>query len=91
MIIGEVRTFPNVKPNKMQVTKILEEAAEIYSAWEDWSPNKSKRDIIREAADLIMAVSNLLSSLGVSDMTDYIKECEKVQELRGRYDIPKLH
>lgn len=87
MIIGEVRTFPDPKPNKAQVVKILEEAAEIYSAWEDWSTPEAKRRICMECADLFMATSNLLASLGVSDMSYYLRECEKVQEIRGRYDI----
>lgn len=88
MHIGDVRTFPSPKPNKEQVVKILEEAAEVYSAWEDWNDPKAKRRICSECADLIMATSNLLASIGVSDMSSYIKECEKVQEMRGRYDVP---
>lgn len=34
--IGDVATFPNVKPNKAQVMKIAEETLEVFSAWEDW-------------------------------------------------------
>ena len=37
MIIGEVKTFPNVKPSKAQALKLLEESAEVFSAWEDFS------------------------------------------------------
>lgn len=37
MIIGEVKTFPNVKPDKAQVLKLLEESAEVFSAWEDFN------------------------------------------------------
>ena len=85
MHIGDVRTFPSPKPNKEQVVKILEEAAEVYSAWENWNDAKMKRSIYRECADLIMAVSNFLASLGISDMSPFIRECEKIQEMRGRY------
>lgn len=33
--IGTVSTFADVKPNKAQAVKILEESAEVFSAWEE--------------------------------------------------------
>ena len=35
--IGSVRTFPDVRPDKAQALKVVEEAAEVYAAWQDWS------------------------------------------------------
>ena len=32
--LGGVRTFPNVKPDKAQALKVLEEAAEVFGAWQ---------------------------------------------------------
>ena len=34
MILGEVRTFPDVRADKTQALKPLEEAAEAYAAWQ---------------------------------------------------------
>lgn len=32
--IGTVQTFPDVKPDKAQALKVLEEAAEVFGAWQ---------------------------------------------------------
>ena len=99
MIIGEVRTFPNVKADKEQVLKILEEAAEVYSAWESWEEFENPslkwsyvacskyRDLLSECADVIQATCNLMSALGVEDATYQMEQCEKRNAKRGRYDI----
>lgn len=31
--LGSVRTFPDVKPDKAQALKVLEEASEVHGAW----------------------------------------------------------
>ena len=33
--IGRVRAFPDVRPDKAQALKVVEEAAEVYAAWQD--------------------------------------------------------
>ena len=99
MVIGEVRTFPNVEPDKQQVLKILEEAAEVFSAWENWegrsksslkfsyASNSLYRNLLNECADVIQATSNLLASLGIDDFEPLMQACEERNEKRGRYDI----
>lgn len=89
--IGDVKTFPNVKTDKVQVMKIIEESAEVFSAWEDYnelgcSGRKARRRLIDECTDVIQAVSNLLVSVGVNDARRYIEDCRKRNEQRGRFD-----
>lgn len=105
MIIGNVRTFPfeNLPELRDQATKVLEEAAEVFSACEryryldkeklNWYRNHSYelcpeyRNLLDECADVIMAICNLLSLLRVIDFSSIIDECEKRNSERGRYDI----
>lgn len=86
MHIGSVCTFPDVKPDKDQAKKVLEESAELYAAWSDWE--KSGEDvshICEEACDVIMAVSNLVSSIGVHDLRRHMVSCEMKNSRKGRY------
>jgi len=41
--IGEVHPFPSAKCNVSQTLKILEEAAEVFCAWQDYDGNVSSR------------------------------------------------
>lgn len=92
MNLGTVRTFP-VKANRQQAMKILEEASEVFSqfdnSWtrEELNPERWRKYVFNECADVIMATCNLLAALGITDFSSYIKECEYRNELRGRYDI----
>ena len=43
--IGTVNTFPNVEPDKEQALKILEESAEVFGAWQEWSYWNGRIDI----------------------------------------------
>lgn len=43
--IGEVNTFPNVEPDKEQALKVLEESAEVFGAWQEWSYWNGRVDI----------------------------------------------
>lgn len=86
--IGDVRVFPDVEPDKEQAKKVLEEAAELYAAWSDWNQVSIEEDtshICEEACDVIMAVSNLLSSLGVHNLNYYMRLVEDKNEMKGRY------
>ena len=86
--IGTVRAFPGVLPDKAQAVKVVEEAAEAFSAWEQWS---SVRDegirgmLVGELADCVTACANLAASLGVYDLARAVKEAEVRNEERGRY------
>ena len=87
--IGEIETFPHVKPDKAQVVKIGEECMEVYSAWEDW---ESTHDyellpfLVDEIADVIQACANLAVACGVDDMRPAMAECEQRNRERGRYE-----
>jgi len=86
--VGTVRTFDEVAPDKDQAKKILEEAAELYGAWDIWRKNQGHGDEIQdikdEACDLITAVSNLLKSIGVTDIQKDMKACESRNREKGR-------
>jgi len=90
MILGEVRTFPNVRADKEQALKPLEEAAEVFSAWESWTEcNGSSDQILEEIADCITACCNLAAALGCEDMRPMIECVRRKNEARGRYDGAK--
>lgn len=98
--IGMVATFADVKADKTQAVKILEESAEVFSAWENdngcdgWgycakcksAYNKcyENRLLIDECADVIQAVCNLLAALGVDDLTAVLDRCKQKNIERGR-------
>lgn len=97
MVVGDIRTFPNCTADKEQVLKIGEEAMEVFSAWEDLMYPESRthfhyldpryRKLVDECADVLMATCNLLAGLGISDITEVVKRCEKRNEERGRYEV----
>ncbi len=89
VIIGEVATFPGVKPDKEQAVKVLEEASEVYESWDEWRKNDDHElieFIESESADLIQALSNLLDSLGISDMRLAMELCKQRNIERGRFE-----
>lgn len=85
-----VRAFPNVKPDKAQALKPLEEAAEVFGEWQicgGYLEEQSAVDcIMGEIADTIQACCNLAASLGVTDLTPYLARCEEKNRKRGRYE-----
>lgn len=87
MILGEVRTFPDVRADKEQALKPLEEAAEVFSAWESWTERGGSTDqILEEIADCITACCNLAAALGCDDMRPYLQEAERRNIKRWRYE-----
>lgn len=98
--IGTVNTFKDVKPDKEQALKPLEEAAEVFGAWQEWdkyhrmypvfdypkaqASKAMKEQILSECADVIQSVCNLAASLGVHDLTHYMHVCEQRNRKRGR-------
>lgn len=103
MILNEVHVFPDVKPDKAQAAKVLEEAAEVFGAWQKWDTFHAERRtfsdsdaraagvlksrITSEIADVIQACCNLAAALGVDYIGDAMLECERRNEKRGRYEI----
>ena len=86
--IGEVATFPDAKADKAQALKVLEEAAEVFGAWQAGydhdHPNPSRWPILDECADVIQAVCNLVAAYGVTDFAPYMDMCRRRNEERGR-------
>ena len=98
--VGSVRRFDDVKPDKERALKPLEEAAEVFGAWQGYDRTKSWGDdwdecldnndylisLVDECCDVIQATCNLLAALGVTDLTDAMERCEERNERRGRYE-----
>ena len=86
--IGEVATFPDAKADKAQALKVLEEAAEVFGAWQalDTGECSSRKRIglLNECADVIQSVANLVYAMGERDFAPYMDECRKRNEERGR-------
>lgn len=101
VIIPPVRVFRDVMASKAQALKPLEEAAEVFAAWQEWDRYRKMHavfdapkaeiaaakclSIIDECCDIIVATCNLLAALGVTDLTDAMDDCERRNEVRGRY------
>lgn len=87
--IGSVRAFPDVRPDKAQALKVVEEAAEVYAAWQDWNDNENKElmeaFVLNEVADCITACANLAAALGYDSLEDAINMAEIRNRFRGRY------
>lgn len=84
--IGDVQTFSNVKPDKAQALKPLEEAAEVFAAWQGLSASvDTLKQVVDECCDTIMATCNLLESLGVNDISEAMERCVERNRARGRY------
>ncbi len=90
--IGTVQTFPDVKPDKAQALKVLEEAAEVFGAWQLWDDldQDEKGDgfnvicMMNECADVIQATCNLLAAYEVKDFTYFMESCRERNVERGR-------
>lgn len=93
--IGTVSTFADVKPDKAQAVKILEESAEVFAEWQNWNDCSPfaidfggerlfTNTLIDECADVIQATCNLLAALGVDDLTAVLDRCKQKNIERGR-------
>lgn len=87
MILGVVDTFPHVRADKAQALKVVEEAAEVFSAWESWTENSGSADqVLDEIADCITACANLAAALGCNYLRPRLQEAKLRNERRGRYE-----
>lgn len=86
--LTNVRAFPGVKPTKEQALKVVEESAEVFSAWEGWQTVEDegvREMLLDEIADTVTACCNLAAALGVTDLTPHLAACEERNRERGRY------
>lgn len=98
--VGKVAVFRDVRPDKAQALKVLEEAAEVVEAWKAYDRDKragdelgmprhehvtgSRDDLLDEIADVVQASMNLAAAMGVVDFSDRMRECMLRNERRGR-------
>lgn len=77
--VGDVAVFDHVEPSKEQALKPLEEAAEVFGAWQEWEETKSAGDAVRvidEIADTIQACVNLASAMGAGNLSCAMESCK---------------
>lgn len=88
--IPTIKAFCNLEP-KAQALKPLEEAAEVFGAWQVYDSDDvmhigyNGSVLLDEIADCIQACANLAAMVGVSDLTPYMERCEQRNRERGRY------
>lgn len=58
-----LRTFREVRDDRAQALKPLEEAAEVFGAWQDCD---DMHDLIDECMDTVQAIANLLAAVGAT-------------------------
>lgn len=94
MQIGDVKPFKYVyADDRQQFTRPLEEAAEFFVAWHFWIQRRDNQrystnargKMLDKAADVIQAVVNCVASVGIDDMSELMRRCEKRNTKRGRY------
>ena len=91
-----LRTFHEVRDDKTQALKPLEEAAEVFGAWQDCddmrrSPFFSdwrdiRDDLIDECLDTVQATVNLLAAVGATqgEVDAAIRRMDERNQERGR-------
>ena len=90
-----MRVFNNVSDDKRQALKPLEEAAEIFGAWQArhnmrsvsrGACGASRRDLIDECVDTVQAAANMLAAVGATqgEVDAAIKRMDERNGDRGR-------
>lgn len=91
----KVEPFMKFVEPKAQAMKPLEEAAEVFGAWQasgidgsDSITPEMREDIVYECFDTIQACVNLLESIGTTDaeLRDSARKVYENNVERGRYD-----
>lgn len=95
--VGSVRRFDLVSTFKPQALKVLEEASEVFGAWQRWSKEVTRwgnprsfdsypfrQELLSECADVIQATLNLVAAFGVEDFRPWMDECELRNRELGR-------
>lgn len=90
-----MRVFRKVEDSKQQALKPLEEAAEIFGAWQkyddmQYAPETMRKvfreELIDECMDTVQAVANLLAAIGTTqgEVDAAIKRMDERNGDRGR-------
>lgn len=91
-----MRVFNEVKDGKEQALKPLEEAAEVFGAWQKCDDVRHattttirrtfREDLIDECMDTVQAVANLLAAVGIAqgEVDAAIKRMDERNGDRGR-------
>lgn len=91
-----LRTFREVRDDKAQALKPLEEAAEVFGAWQNCDGIRQsqimtarrafRQNLIDECMDVVQAVVNLLDAEGFTqeDVDAAIERCNERNRERGR-------
>lgn len=94
--LGEIHPFPTATADEGQAAKILEEAAEVFCAWQQFDAKGRAyyrkpflHSLLCECADLVMACGNMVAGLGMALSTEvepHYQELDKscVRELLVR-------
>ena len=97
--VGKVSVIRDGGSPKERARKLVEEAAEAFSAWERFDRaeddlaaiDAAEREIVQECADVITAACGLIWSIyggdtdgGDTDITFDLKQCKRKNEERGR-------
>lgn len=88
-----MRVFNNVSDDKPQALKPLEEAAEVFGAWQEFDSMRNmpawrdmRDDLIDECMDTVQAVANLLAAVGTTqgEVDAAIRRLDERNGDRGR-------
>lgn len=90
-----VRVFNDVSDSKGQALKPLEEAAEVFGAWQKrnarYTPDAmykvSRTELIDECMDTVQAIANLLAAVGATqgEVDAAIRRMDERNGDRGRF------
>ena len=88
-----MRMFNEVNDDKHQALKPLEEAVEVFGAWQEFNGMRNtpawrdmRDDLIDECMDIVQAVANLLAAVGVTqgDVDAAIRRLDERNGDKGR-------
>ena len=88
-----MRVFNDVSDSKAQALKPLEEAAEVFGAWQEFDSMRDvpawrdmRDDIIDECMDTVQATANMLAAVGATqgEVDAAIKRMDERNGDRGR-------
>ena len=84
--LGSVAVFDNVECSKAWAMKVLEEAAEVFGAWQKREKvcGIDADDLIGELCDVIQACCNMAAAVGCDDLRLALWDCEDRNRKRGR-------